>query len=129
MVLALLSVLDGVAHDVGDVLVGELVGHLAAAPDALDEVGAAQDAQVLADQGCGRSSVSTSSWTQRSPVGKLGNQRDPDGGREGSEELASLVVAVHRSGVSHMRRLPYMHGSYQVTASGRACGRLAADGR
>ena len=44
MVLTLLRVPDGVQHDVGDVLVGELVGHLASAADALDEVGSAQDA-------------------------------------------------------------------------------------
>jgi hypothetical protein len=42
MVLALLGVPDGVEHDVRDVLVGELVGHLASAPDTLDQVGPSQ---------------------------------------------------------------------------------------
>jgi hypothetical protein len=54
MVLALLGVPDGVQHDVRDVLVGELVGHLAPASDSFDEIGSAQDAQVLADQWLGQ---------------------------------------------------------------------------
>ena len=102
MVLALLGMPDGVQHDVGDVLVGELVGHLASAPDALDEVCPTQDAQVLADQGLGQAEPLDQLVDAAFAIGELGDERDADGGGERAEELAGLVVGVHgRRSQSH----------------------------
>src|SRR3954468_9307347 len=50
MAVTLCGVTYGVLHDVRDVLVGEPIGNLAAAADALNEVRATQDTKVLADQ-------------------------------------------------------------------------------
>ena len=53
-------------------------------------------------------------------VGKLGDQRDPDGGGQRAKELGGLVEAVDGAAVIHMQRLPYMHGSSQVASHHRS---------
>ncbi len=50
MKMLFLCVVDGIRNDVSDMLVREPIGNLAAAPNTLHEIGAAEDPQMLTDE-------------------------------------------------------------------------------
>jgi len=77
--MSFLGVVHGVANDVGDVIVGELVGDLAAASDAFDKVGAAENAKVLADQRLRQPEAVDQLVDAAFAVGKLSDQRHSNG--------------------------------------------------
>ena len=70
---------DGVADNVGHVVVGELVGNLASAAHALDEIGAAQYSQVLADERLRKAETVDEFVDAAFAVGELGDKRNTDG--------------------------------------------------
>ena len=100
--------MDGVAHDVGDVVVPQGVDDLAAAPAADDQVGGAQDPQVLAHERLrhaeGVDEVVDAALARRSARGAAPTRT---GRREGAEELGGLVEPYVVA--SHMPIVAYAH--------------------
>lgn len=79
--------LDSVAHDVGDVVIGDAVDHGMTRPLGMDQPAQTQDAQVLGHEGLRGSGASLELRDAERSLGELGEHDDPQGVTEGAEEV------------------------------------------
>ena len=96
---------DGIEHDVGDVVVGESVGHLASTSLGGQHVGLAQDAQVLGDEWLSHAELVDEIVDTPLALADLEDDGQPQGVGECLQQRGSSIE------IRHMHILQYTHES------------------